>query len=351
MKLISRGAVKRLGVLLGLIGIGLAVCWFVMIRMPGGSFQGKLPPLTTDERSLAQRIAADVDVLADEIGPRNRMMRSGYDRAADHIEHRLRGAGLEPRRIACPPGNPQATPGIIEVELRGVVEPEKIVVVGAHYDSFDASPGANDNASGVAAVLALAERFAAARVGDAPDRTLRLVFFPDEEPPHFQTDEMGSLVYAKACRAADDEVIAMFSIETVGYYAEQPGTQAYPKPFSAFYPDTGNFIGFVGNVRSRGVLREAVAAFRGSTEFPSEGAALPGTIPGVGWSDQWSFWQAGYPGLMITDTAPFRYPYYHTVEDTPKHVDCERVARVVAGVERVIRLFVRTTVEVSGGGR
>ena len=114
------------------------------------------------------------------------------------------------------------------------------------------------------------------------------------------------------------------------------GSQNYPAPLSAFYPLQGNFIGFIGNIASGGLVTQVIASFRRHTQFPCEGAALPGFVTGVGWSDQWSFWEQGYPGLMITDTAPFRYPYYHTEEDTLDKVDYERFARVVAGVERAI---------------
>jgi hypothetical protein len=121
------------------------------------------------------------------------------------------------------------------------------------------------------------------------------------------------------------------------------GSQDYPFPFGLFYPSKGDFVTFVGNLGSRGLVQEAIAIFRETTPFPSQGGALPGWIPGIGWSDHWSFWKAGYPALMVTDTAPFRYPHYHTTKDTPDKLDYERMARVVAGVERVVR-------RLAGGG-
>jgi Zn-dependent M28 family amino/carboxypeptidase len=218
-------------------------------------------------------------------------------------------------------------------------------VVGAHYDSCYETPAANDNGSGVAATLALARRFSlsgsslAHRPGQ-PDRTLRFVFFVNEEPPYFQTDDMGSLVYARACKAKNENIVAMLSLETIGYYRDEPGTQRYPiAPIGWVYPGTGNFISFVGNFSSRDMVRKAIATFRSSAEFPSEGAALPGWISGVGWSDQWAFWQAGYPGVMVTDTAPYRYPHYHRQSDTPDKLDYPRMARVVEGLEAVVWRF------------
>ena len=167
-------------------------------------------------------------------------------------------------------------------------------------------------------------------------RTVRLVAFVNEEPPFCHTDLMGSRVYARRCRARDENVVAMLSLETIGFYVDEPGSQKYPFPFSLFYPDTGNFVGFVGNLGSRSLTRRSIRAFRESTDFPSEGLAAPGWIPGIGWSDHWSFWQEGYPGVMITDTAPFRYPHYHTPQDTPDRIDYDRFARVVMGVSGVV---------------
>jgi hypothetical protein len=129
----------------------------------------------------------------------------------------------------------------------------------------------------------------------------------------------------------------MISLETIGYFSDAPHSQTYPSlGFGVFYPTVGNFIGFVGNVHSRSLLRRAIALFRKHARVPSEGAALPSFIPGVSWSDQWAFWQHGYPGIMITDTAPFRYPHYHSATDTPDKLDYDRFALVVSGMEKVI---------------
>ena len=152
---------------------------------------------------------------------------------------------------------------------------------------------------------------------------------------------MGSLVYARQARKQGDKVVAMLALETIGCYSDVAKSQKYPAPFSLFFPDTGNFIGFVSDLGSRTLLRDVVGTFRETTRFPSEGIAAPGWIQGIGWSDHWSFWQAGYPALMVTDTAPFRYPHYHEPTDTPEKLDFERMARVVAGVGRVVEKLVR----------
>jgi Zn-dependent M28 family amino/carboxypeptidase len=249
--------------------------------------------------------------------------------AADFIEDSFSRAGLHPRRDSYELRG-QACHNI-EAEISGT-RPD-IVLIGAHYDSVFGSPGANDNGSGVAALLALARRFA----GKPAQQTLRFVAFVNEEPPYFLSEQMGSFVYAGRCKARGDRISAMISLETIGYFSDAPHSQTYPAlGLGVFYPTIGNFIGFVSNVHSRALLRRSIALFRKHAKIPSEGAALPSFIPGVSWSDQWAFWQHGYPGIMITDTAPFRYPHYHSATDTPDKLDYDRFALVVSGVQKVI---------------
>jgi Zn-dependent M28 family amino/carboxypeptidase len=229
----------------------------------------------------------------------------------------------------------------LEVEIPGDAHASEIVVVGAHYDSIVGSPAANDNASGIAATLAVARRFARGEPGTEgratrPTRTLRLVCFVNEEPPFFWTEDMGSLVYAKACKIRGENIVAMLTPETIGCYSDEPGSQRYPIPMSLFYPRTGNFIGFVGMYEARALVSRCVKTFREKCPFPCEGAALPSIIPMVGASDHWSFWRQGYPALMITDTAPFRYVHYHQPTDTPDKIDYGRTARVVSGIIEVV---------------
>ncbi len=128
----------------------------------------------------------------------------------------------------------------------------------------------------------------------------------------------------------------MLSLETIGYYRDAPGSQHYPPPVGLIPPSTGDFIGLIGNVALRKLVRAAVGWFCHHARFPSEGAALPGFIAGVGCSDHWAFWQEGYPAVMVTDTAPFRNPYDHSPHDTPDKLDFDRLARVVDGLRGVI---------------
>jgi Zn-dependent M28 family amino/carboxypeptidase len=250
--------------------------------------------------------------------------------AADWIEAQFTAAGYDVSRQEYEVRETKCYN--LEVEVPGTINPKEIVVIGAHYDTVVGTPGANDNTSGVAATLALARRFSNRK----PDRTIRFVAFVNEEPPFFQTSRMGSRVYAKRCREREENVVAMMSLETIGYYDDSPGSQKYPPPFGLLYPSKGNFVAFVGNVRSRALVREVVGSFRRHEKFPSEGGALPAFIPGIGFSDHWSFWQDGYPALMVTDTAMFRYPYYHDPRDTIDKVDFQKTARVVRGLEAVV---------------
>jgi hypothetical protein len=302
--------------------------WFFGIRMSGRN-TGRAATLNEAEVALRAELAADVKVLAGDIGERNVKRSAQLNAAADFIENSLGRSGLTPRRDSYEVRG--QTCHNIEVEIRGA-RPE-ILLVGAHYDSVFGCPGANDNGSGVAALLALARRFA----GKPTGKTLRFVAFVNEEPPFFQTAEMGSFVYAKRCQEKADPITAMISLETIGYFSDEPGSQKYPAPgFGLLYPSKGNFIGFASDTRSRALLRATVAAFRKTEKLPCEGASLPAAIPGIGWSDQWSFWQCGYSAVMVTDTAPFRYPHYHEPTDTTDKLDYDRFALVVSGMESVI---------------
>jgi len=327
---------SALRVTIAVIAILVLLWWFGM-RMPGKNVS-KTGPLSSDEVVLREALRANVQKLAGEIGERNMWHYPQLNAAADFIEDSFSRAGLRTRRDTYEMGGQRCHN--IEAEIPGN-RPE-IMVIGAHYDSVFGSPGANDNGSGIAALVALAQRFAARETEQHPPRrtpskTLRFVAFVNEEPPYFLSGEMGSLVYARRCKERGDKISAMISLETIGYFSDAPNSQTYPSPgLGVFYPKVGNFIGFVSNVKSRALLRRVITLFRKNAKIPSEGASLPAFIPGVSWSDQWSFWQHGYPAIMVTDTAPFRYPYYHSSNDTPDKLDYDRFTLVVSGMEKVI---------------
>lgn len=274
---------------------------------------------------LAAELRKDVDALA-RIGPRTIVIPGNLPTAAAHIERSFKEAGydvLEQKFTA--DGVPVDN---VSVEIGGRSRPSEIVIIGAHYDSVAISPGADDNASGVAVLLAIARRIRS----EQPKRTIRLVAFANEEPPMFKSAQMGSYVYAKRAREHGENIVGMLSLESIGYYDTRPRSQAYPFPLGLFYPSTGDFIGFAGNLRSRALVAKCVASFRRHAQFPAESAALPELIQEIGWSDQWSFWQFGYAALMVTDTALFRNPHYHSPSDTPETLDYDRLALVTEGL-------------------
>jgi Zn-dependent M28 family amino/carboxypeptidase len=304
-----------------------------MTAMPGQSHRGGLAPLDDAGRARADALRADVVALVGGQTERSQRVAGTLERAERHITGALTGAGYAVSPLAYESNGARVVN--LEATLAGKDPGAPLVIVGAHYDSASGAPGADDNASGVAATLAIARALAAERW--TPSRTIRFVAFVNEEPPFFWNEEMGSLVYAKACKAKGERVAAMLSLETLGYFADGAGTQKYPPVVSWFYPDRGDFVGFVGNTASRSLVRESIGAFRASARFPSEGAALPGFVAGVGWSDHWSFWQMGYPAVMVTDTAPFRNPHYHQATDLPETLDYDRLSRVVDGLVAVVK--------------
>ncbi len=311
-----------------LLILAAGLLWY-MVAVPGEPYSGPLPPLSDEQTALRDNLRRHVFAVGSR--ERNLWQPAALEAAARYIEDALAGFGytLSAQRFK--------TNGVevrnIEVEIAGTVRAGEIIVIGAHYDSVYGATGGNDNGSGVAAVLELARLFR----GERPERTLRLVLFVNEEPPFFRTGEMGSRVHARRARERGENIVAMFSLETIGYYSEERGSQHYPPPLGLFYPATGNFIAFVSNLGSRGLLHEVIASFRRHAQFPSEGLAAPAFFPGVDWSDHRSFWAEGYPALMVTDTAPFRYSYYHLAADTPDKVDCDRLTRVVSGLRATLR--------------
>lgn len=291
-----------------------------------------LPPPTADHRSLADRLRGHVEVLAGEIGPRNLGEPANLRRAERYLAAELSRAG---RPVAWRTfGTPEGDASNLEIELPGSTRGSEVIVVGAHYDTVRKpgvwSPGANDNASGCAAVLELARLLAPG------ERTVRLVLFANEEPPYFWTDHMGSLVYARAAKQRGENIVAMLSIETIGSWSDEKGSQKYPPLVGGAFPAEGNFIAFVGPSASSGLIERCTGLFRGASEVPAEGAALPTLVPRINSSDHWSFWKQGWPALMVTDTAPYRYPQYHTPQDTPEKLNYERMARVVEGLAAVV---------------
>jgi hypothetical protein len=309
----------------------LALVWAFLIRMPGAPFSGAPPPLDSAQLVLKGNLERHVSFLADSIGERSVRTPRSTREAAGYIAMTLAEFGYRVDTMIYTAG-PERTPHYnLEGRVPGFTDLPDLVV-GAHYDTAEETPGADDNASGTAALLELARLFR----NTAPARTIRFVFFSTEEPPFFGTRQMGSWHYAARAAAQRERFYGMISVETIGYYSDQPGSQDYPPPFGLFYPDRGNFIAFVSNLNSGDLLRRTIGVFRQHATIPAHGAASPAFIPGISWSDHQSFWLHGYRAIMISDTAPFRNPYYHSPEDRPARLDFERMTRVVDALAAVL---------------
>ena len=324
-----RRLVFLLAVLTVVVALVAFAVWF-MTAMPGERYRGPLQPLGVEDRRLAEDLKAHVLAVASE--EHNVGHPEALERSARYIETTLAGLGYAVARQEF------ETAGVkvrnLEVTRAGPGEGKRIVV-GAHYDSAQGAVGANDNGSGVAALIELARAFKQVQPGEGFE--IRFAFYVNEELPWFGTEKMGSNLHAAGLAREGRQVVAMLSLETIGWYSSAPGSQHYPFPFNLFYPSTGDFIGFVANPRSRALVRRIVGAFRRHAAFPSEGAVGLESIRGISWSDQWSYWQRGWPAVMVTDTALYRYPHYHTLHDTPDKLDYDGLARVVKGLEGVVR--------------
>jgi hypothetical protein len=271
--------------------------------------------------------------LAGTIGERNVFRPQALRAAQEYIEATWHGQGYEIVTQEYSVNGVRSAN--LEVTRTGVRYPEQIILIGAHYDSVYGSPGANDNGSGVATLLELSRLFVAVE----PEKSVRFVAFTNEEPPFYTTDQQGSMVYARDARKRGDNIQFMVALETIGSYSNIPGSQSYPPLFRFFYPDQGNFIAFVSNFGSRHVMRKLVRAYQTSTDFPVEHVATFAAIPGISWSDHRSFWHQDYDAFMITDTAFYRYPYYHSSEDTPEKLNYDEFASMANGLFKALLLI------------
>ncbi len=277
---------KILAGVLGLVlTVAAGVAWYGLV-VPGRSFSGALPDLSAAERRLASALETHVRAIAS--APHNARHPNELEHAARYIEAVLKASGYEPDIQAYEIAG-QSFRNLIASIAPLVDHPlNQTVVIGAHYDSFYDAPGANDNGTGTAAVLELARLLFDNRPANV---RIRFVLFVNEEPPFFQTGAMGSVRYAELLAQRNERVKAMLSLETIGFFSDEAGSQQYPTPLRPFFPGKGNFIAFVGMPGSRTLLHEAVGSFRRHTSFPTVGGIAPGIIPGIGWSDHWAFAQ------------------------------------------------------------
>ena len=278
---------------------------------------------------LSKALEAHVYHLSEEIGDRSLFNYRALQDAEKYISAQFSSFGyaveFQEYTISDKP-----TKNIIAIK-EGLKNPQEIIVVGAHYDTCF-NPGADDNASGVAALLELARLLR----NEETSCSVKFIAFVNEEPPFFHTENMGSRVYVKAAKEREENIKGAIILEMIGYYSDKAQSQRYPPLFGFFYPSKGNFIGVVGNFSSQWLVKKVAAFFKAHSRFPVESVVAPSIVSGVDFSDNWSFWKAGYPAVMITDTAFYRYPHYHSESDTYEKLDYVSMQEVVKGLKGVL---------------
>ena len=324
-RLLTSAVLAALGVLLAWSLIAIVLTGPVMVRTPS---KLDLPyPLEVS----SHRLRRDVEHLSQDLSPRNYGRIDNLDRAAAWIAQELGDAGLtvELQEYELPEGRYRNVIGFRQgLEAAGPVR-----VIGAHYDAYGDGPGADDNASGIAALLELARTKPPLR----PRLSQYFVAFSTEEPPFFATESMGSHAFARRLRERGVAVETMVALDLVGYYSDEPHSQRFPLPLlGLLYPREGNFVAVVGDLASGRDLQRLRRVLLSMTDLPVHTFRGPRAIPGLMWSDHWSFRQLGFPGVLVTDTAFLRNPSYHTAQDTADRLDYARMAELVRGLHALI---------------
>ncbi|MEN3044257.1 MAG: M28 family peptidase [Candidatus Hydrothermales bacterium] len=273
---------------------------------------------------MIESLKRHVEVLSLDIGKRNVFNYKNYLKSKEYILENLKNLNYEIREVEYKSYGHDVS--IIEVGK--VFGSSEIFIIGAHYDSFYDSPGADDNASSVSLLIEIAKSFSQINF----KRDIRFLFFPNEEPPFFNSKEMGSEVYVKELNKRKEKVELMISLESVGYYKEEKKSQSYPFPLNFFYPDTANFIGIVSNIRSRFYMKKVYEIFKSNTMIQVKYLSFPPIIPEMNFSDHFPFWKRGIKALLITDTAFLRNPNYHTRFDLPDTLDYKKLYEVYRGI-------------------
>ena len=280
---------------------------------------------------IEDNLKKTVCIFAKDIGSRGYRELESLENAARYIASEFRSCGYDVSvQSYTVEGNVYKN---LIAEIKGIKAPEKIILVGAHYDTVTGSPGADDNASGVAGVLELARLLK----NQSFDKTVRFAAFTLEEPPFFRSRFMGSYVYARSLNEKNTVIEGMICLEMIGYFTDLPNSQYFPFSFLRWlYPDKGNFIIFVSNLQSKNFLIRLRDTFKKGTDLPVESISTLSIVPGIDFSDHRSFWEFGYDAVMVTDTAFYRNPNYHERGDVPETLDYERMAKVVLGIKTAI---------------
>jgi len=286
------------------------------------------------DTALSERLKKHVYKLSHEIGERNMQKYANLNKAADYITDQFRSFGYNVD-FQVYRAHKKDFKNIV-VTKKGNVKPDEIIIFGAHYDTKK-NPGADDNASAVSGLLEIARSLYDKPTG----RTVKFIAFTNEEPPFFKGKSMGSRVYTKAAFKNKDDIKGALILEMIGYYSSKPRSQRYPPGFNFFYPSTGNFIGVVGDFKSKRLVKHTVSSFRRTSNFPIKWIVAWSLVVGIGISDDWSFWKEGYPVVVITDTAYFRNPNYHKRSDTYDTLDYMSMSCVVKGLTGTLVTLVR----------
>ncbi|MGD9015435.1 MAG: M28 family peptidase [Candidatus Omnitrophota bacterium] len=298
-----------------------------------GLFSGASSHLPKNHE-LVSRLKAHVVKLSGDIGERSVFRYPQLQEAANYIIGQFENLGLEVEFQEYSLYGKQV--GNVIAKKRGRESPEEVVILGAHYDTCF-NPGANDNASAIAGLLELARRLSQ----QEHRRTIKFIAFVNEEPPFFKSEDMGSFIYARSAKQRGEVIKAVLILEMIGFYSDKPFSQKYPLLIGPFYPNRANFIAVVGNLANRQLVKQVYHYFKRNSQFPIRRAVLFDFIPGVDFSDHWSFWKMGFPAVMITDTAFYRYSHYHSNSDTFEKLDYQGMAGVVDGLGAVLQEFVK----------
>lgn len=290
--------------------------------------------IQNDLKIIKNNLYHHVDVLSQKIGERNSYNYTALERAYKYIIETMRSSSFHIKDLEY--RHEQLTFHNIVAEKIGNKYPEEIIIIGAHYDTVYNSPGADDNASGIAALLEFIRLYDAYK----NQRTMRFVAFTLEEPPFYSTSKMGSHVYAQICKELQENIITMVSLEMLAYFTNKNKSQQYPHPdMVALYPDRGNFIGIVGDEKSKLIVEKITQTVKNYSNIPVESLVAHRAVPGVSLSDHASFWNFGYKAIMVTDTAFYRNPHYHRSDDTIDTLNFKYFSKLVLGLYHSFKLL------------
>ncbi|MFZ2448422.1 MAG: M28 family peptidase [Syntrophobacteraceae bacterium] len=298
-----------------------------------------------DFKETVRRLIDHLTVLTVTIGERAMFSPDKLEAAAHYIESAYRLSGLDVEREDYPCTGYTATNVVAFSDPSGGAAAGHYLV-GAHYDSVLGTVGADDNASAVAVQLEVARQLHAMRAARDIPVSVKFVSFALEEHPAYATRFMGSRVHAKGMKARREKLDGMICLEMVGYTCDRPGCQKYPFPLGRMnYPKRGDYIGIVGNLKSRKLVRGLYESFGKNPALPVVSLTVPlngWILPAVRLSDHASFWNERFPAVMVTDSAFFRNPNYHLPSDTMNTLDFEFMARLVQSLLIFFNSFATT---------